>query len=266
MLLATASGLSLCLLSTLGPGELKTLEPEPAGEAAGEAAPGPPREPEPGPAREPEPAPPPDQTAGALPSGDSGEGDPWIKRHKPRRGELEIGPYFAGHWTSRFHRLQDDDRLDRHYRLAASPQLGLRIGMYPLTFLGFEAEGGGGPVKVEPSGIYSGDRGVLVNFGGHVIAQLPLWNAVPFVTFGGGLLALRSPAIGLGNDVDGVVHFGVGAKLDFLKRMGVRLEYRHTLSRRCNEAGTSSCALDVTGKAFRAHNPQIMVGLFLRLR
>jgi hypothetical protein len=203
-----------------------------------------------------------------VPLSGAGEdtGEPWIKRHRPRRGELDIEVYGAGHWTSRFHRLQSDNLLDRHYRLKASPQLGLRVGIYPLAPLGFEVEGGGGPVRLQARGLFPGAKGGLANLRAHVVAQLPLWNVSPFILFGAGLTALFSPAIGLGKDVDGVVDFGAGVKFNPLKRLGFRLEYRHTVSKRCDADGANSCLTPVRGKRFRAHNPQLMFSLGVRLR
>lgn len=205
--------------------------------------------------------------------GDDGSADQrWLKRHAPQRGELELGLVGGVHWTSRLHMLLDDDRLDRHERIYASPQLGLRLGMYPLSFLGFEAEGGGGPVRISAPDGFKDDRGALINARGHIVAQLPLWSISPFVLFGGGLLALASPASSLGRDTDGVFHAGAGVKLNLIRRLGFRLEYRHTFARRCDETmGNASqdarvCTLPVSNGPFRAHNPQIMLSITLRLR
>src|SRR5689334_18826282 len=79
---------------------------------------------------------------------DEPTGEKWIKRHRPTRNQLELG-IFGGVMlpASDTHELYDPSRAWAPYKRVA-PDVGLRLGFYPLSFLGLEVEGALIPTKL----------------------------------------------------------------------------------------------------------------------
>jgi len=81
------------------------------------------------------------------------DGTPWIKRYRPERNMLEVGVFGgiilppAGHELYRPDNTMPPNFGHQSYNSVA-PDIGLRFGYYPLSFLGAEIEGAVMPTKV----------------------------------------------------------------------------------------------------------------------
>ena len=172
--------------------------------------------------------------------------EPWIKRHRPTRNQLELGIYGGVLLPARDHELYDPADASvtwQPYRRVA-PDVGLRVGFYPLSVLGLEIEGGVVPTRTADDGA----RAVLGTFRGHALAQLP-YRITPFALFG--LASLGTT--GLGGDADPALHFGGGVKFYVTDLIALRLDIRDTVATRVGAA---------TG---RTHHPEVLLGLSLVL-
>ena len=67
--------------------------------------------------------------------------EPWIKRYRPQKGQIELGIYGGLFFPSTEHELYDPMVPHQAYG-ALAPDIGLRAGYYPMRFLGIELEGG----------------------------------------------------------------------------------------------------------------------------
>jgi OOP family OmpA-OmpF porin len=110
---------------------------------------------------------------------------------------------------------------EQHQQLRTGGELGLRLGLYPLSFLGGEVEGG----LMFTQAKASNDDAKIWYVRGHGVLQLPLGRLIPFVLGGGGLYHLNSPNA-LGKDSDPMVYFGGGLKFQFIQRLAMRLDVR----------------------------------------
>lgn len=175
---------------------------------------------------------------------------PWIKRFRPARNTWELGMY-SGVWSpSARHELYQPN-LDvpgyGHQPLArAGADIGLRVGYYPRSFVGFELEGG-----VIPTRIADGQRATLYTFRPVVQAQLP-YRIAPFIRAGFGLVGISSGA--LGKDVDGALNLGGG----------VKFRVNHLVALRLDIVDNITTAFGI-GSA-RTNNVEVVLGLSLRLR
>ncbi len=153
----------------------------------------------------------------------SDDGVPWIKRYRPTRNQLELGLYGGILLPAKDHELYnptDPAVMWQSYNRVA-PDIGLRVGFYPLSFLGLEIEGGLAPTKTATD-----KSGALLGmFRGYAIAQLP-YRIAPFVLFGAGLLGTS----GLGKDVDPALHLGGGVKFYINRLLALRLDVRDNVS------------------------------------
>jgi OOP family OmpA-OmpF porin len=155
--------------------------------------------------------------AGAL--GDEGAPRGWERRHA-----LELGLYGGAYFPPKSHELFSLD-YQHHPFDRVSFIGGLRLGYYPLRYLGVELEGG-----VMPTEIRDTDLGALIyHFRGQLVGQYP-WRLTPFVVVGYGLLGVSSAPEAVGNDVDGSFHTGLGAKVYITDRLTARLEGRLDVS------------------------------------
>ncbi len=144
----------------------------------------------------------------------------------PEAGLFELG-LFGGLWlppTS--HEFYDVDTQVSKPLKSVNPDLGLRLGYYPLSFLGLELEG-----AFLPTGLRDQDASATV-FGvrGQVVGQLPFWRITPFALLGYGNYIISSDPGVLGDDADGEIHYGFGAKFFAHRYFGLRLEARHVFS------------------------------------
>jgi outer membrane protein OmpA-like peptidoglycan-associated protein len=106
---------------------------------------------------------------------------------------------------------------------------GLRLGLFPLDYLGLELEGSG-VLRGRPS-----EGSATIGVGrAHLIGQIPLGRVAPFAVVGGGFMGGECPAGDCsgqfgGRDLEGLFHFGVGAKVGLSDSLQVRLDVRDNI-------------------------------------
>jgi OOP family OmpA-OmpF porin len=174
----------------------------------------------------------------------------WINRWAPERNMLELGIYGGVFFPGPNHELfsPDFDLPNQGHKplSGVAPDLGARVGYYPLRFLGVEAEGG-----VMPASIADEDGSALLyTVRGHLVAQLPFWNIVPFVAVGAGGLGVSSPRSSLGKDIDPALHWGGGVKLYINRDVMLRFDVRDVVSYKRE-----------VENVFVGHNPELLFGL-----
>ncbi|MDC0674690.1 OmpA family protein [Nannocystis radixulma] len=161
--------------------------------------------------------------------------EPWIKRHRPTRNQLELGIYGGILLPSKDHELYNPSETWEPYKKVA-PDIGLRFGYYPLSFLGLEIEGGVAPTKTATSN----QSAVIGMFRGYGILQLP-YRIAPFALIGYGLMGTS----GLGKDVDPTLHFGGGVKFYVNDRVLLRLDVRDNATAQYRTDGGRTNHLEV---------------------
>lgn len=151
-------------------------------------------------------------------------GPPW----GPAAMSFELGVFGGVLLPSAKHELYSDDspevlfrRLDR-----VAPDVGLRVGFYPLRFLGAEIEGALMPARTRDDD----KRATLYGVRGHLVLQAPFAPITPFLLAGGGFLGIDSGARILGTDLDGVAHVGIGIKAYVTRMLALRLEARDNIT------------------------------------
>ncbi len=178
----------------------------------------------------------------------------WIKRWAPEKNMVELGVYGGALLLAETHELfgADLDLPDQGYKplRALNPDLGARVGYYPIRFFGVEAEGGVMPSKLRDA---SGNA-MLYTFRAHAVAQLGLWSVTPFVLVGAGGWGVSSPRGSLGNDIDPALHFGGGVKIYINRWVMLRLDVRDIISHQQS--------VDAT---FKSHNLEALLGLSVTL-
>ena len=121
---------------------------------------------------------------------------------------LEFGIFLGGFFPAQAHELFDPDAgykaLDK-----GGFMLGVRAAYLPWRYLGLELEG-----AIVSTGIRDSDESALLyTMRAHVIGQLPWWRVTPFVLAGYGMQGITSDEIaGVGDDIDGTFHAGLGLK------------------------------------------------------
>jgi OOP family OmpA-OmpF porin len=176
----------------------------------------------------------------------------WIVRWAPEAHMIELGVYGGLFKLADTHELFNPDPTlpDQGYLplRKLNPDLGGRIGYYPIRFFGIEAEGGAMPSKLEGGG---GVTPFTVR--GHAVAQLGLWSVTPFVLVGAGMLGINSKGP-LGSDIDPALHFGGGVKIYVNRWVMLRLDARDVV--------THQLGVDNT---FKSHNLEVLLGLSITL-
>jgi outer membrane protein OmpA-like peptidoglycan-associated protein len=157
--------------------------------------------------------------------------DKWIHRWPPEAMVGELGVYGGVFFPSRRLELfQADEALPdqgfKQYRIVA-PDVGLRAGFYPLSFLGIEGEGG-----VMPTSTLDNQNALIWTVRGHVLGQLPFWSIAPFLVAGAGALGVNSSRAAVGKEVDIELHFGGGVKFFLNRYLLLRLDVRDVLANR----------------------------------
>ncbi|MEM7151942.1 MAG: thrombospondin type 3 repeat-containing protein [Myxococcota bacterium] len=154
------------------------------------------------------------------------EPKPWIERVQPARDTWELGVHGGAFVLAEDHDLYDTRTAPQQRLRRVGPLAGFRGAYFPLSFVGAEAEFDG--VWTELS---DGSEPVFAwGARGHAILQLPLYRIVPFVFGGYGIMGVRSSRDAVGNDVDPVGHYGVGAKVLLTPWIAVRIDGRHMMS------------------------------------
>ncbi|MBL8970801.1 MAG: OmpA family protein [Myxococcales bacterium] len=171
--------------------------------------------------------------------------EPWIRRYRPTAHQLEGGIYGGVLLPNGQHELYNPYRAWEPYKKVAA-DIGLRLGYYPLSFLGLEIEGGVMPTKVRDGS----SKAVLGNFRGYGVLQLP-YRITPFVLAGFGMLATTGSS--QGSDVDSAFHFGGGVKFYINRLLALRVDVRDNV--------TAKHLVD-NG---RTHHVEVLLGLSLLL-
>ncbi len=174
---------------------------------------------------------------------------PWIKRYRPVRNSWELGIYAGAFIPSVNHEFYAPNLAVAgygHQPLArAGADIGLRVGYYPLSFLGLELEGGLIPMKVA-----DGSKALLYAFRPVAVFQLP-YRIAPFVRGGFGLMGISSGA--LGKDIDPTFNIGGGVKFYVNERVLLRLDI------------VDNVATAVGVGNSRSNNLEVLAGVSLRL-
>ncbi len=152
---------------------------------------------------------------------------PWIRRWRPERHMVNVGIYGGVLLADPEHDLYDPRTRPQEPLWAASPDIGARLGYFPLRALGVEAEFSANPTRVRS---ITNDFAFVYGFRGHAVAQLPFYSVVPFFLAGYGLMGVRSNIIILGDDIDPAFHYGGGVKVHITRFVGARVEARNIIS------------------------------------
>ena len=174
----------------------------------------------------------------------------WLRRWAPERNMLELGIYGGILLPTRNHELFGPDLSlpEQGFRMLdpIAPDLGVRVGYFPLAWFGVEAEGG-----VMPTATFDGAGSALLYTGrAHLVGQLGLWSVTPFALIGAGAIGVASDREVLGSDVDPALHFGGGVKVYINRYLMLRFDIRDIVSYKRG-----------VDQVFRAHSPEILVGL-----
>lgn len=159
-------------------------------------------------------------TSGGLDTSSSG----YLSENKPEDGLFEVSLFGGVLFPSKDHNFHDENKSHQAFRSIA-PDIGLRLGYFPLTFVGAELEGAVMPTRTEDD-----DSAGLWAFRGHLVGQLPLYSVVPFVVAGGGRMGAGSNA--MGSDGDPLFHFGLGVKAPLDDFLMLRLDVRDNLTQK----------------------------------
>lgn len=165
---------------------------------------------------------------------------------RPERHMLELGLFGGVMLPSPRHELYQvsiDPALPdvEHQPLGrVAPSLGVRLGYYPIRWVGVEMEHALMPTRTRTTQ----DRAFLYSIRGHVLGQLP-WKVTPTAHAGVGILGITTRRA-LGRDSDIAPYFGVGVKYYPTRWAAIRLDLRDSVT-----AGL--------GNGF-AHFPEILFG------
>jgi OOP family OmpA-OmpF porin len=178
--------------------------------------------------------------------------DGFWRRYRPTNLALELDVFAGLHMFPKNHDLQNPDVVNtpaEHQALSTGPSVGLRLGLYPLSFFGVEGEGG--LIFSETSD--SNDKAKVWFARGHGVLQLPVGRLIPFVLGGAGFDFLSAPG-SLGSDKESVFYFGGGLKFQFIQRLALRLEARDNFFQK-------NKLLASTNKGDRLQQLEILLGL-----
>lgn len=166
------------------------------------------------------------------------------ERYKPMANTWELG-FFAGLlFPSDEHNIfAPRAGIRQEPYSGTAPELGMRVGYFPLAFLGLE-----GSAFAAPSEVDSGRSAML--YGGDVVlvGQLPTMSLTPFAYVGGGVLGGISEP--MGNDMDPAIVIGLGLKAPLSDSVALRLDVRDTM--------TQKYAAD---DGAQTHSPAVLLGV-----
>jgi OOP family OmpA-OmpF porin len=141
---------------------------------------------------------------------------------------FELGVFAGAAFPMERNNAEGADSEDNELNPAAF-EAGLRLGLYPIQYLGIEGEGAGIWGK-------AADTNAIVGAGRlHVVGQLPVGIVAPFVVAGGGIVGSECEEGGCddilsGRKAEPVVHFGAGLKLGLASQMHLRLDLRDNMA------------------------------------
>lgn len=169
----------------------------------------------------------------------------WILRHRPIAHELELGVFAGVMFPSDTIDLRETQIATGQYDSVA-PEVGLRLGYYPIRFFGMEGELSAMPAQ------YAGSNAFVYAARAQGVLQAGWWRIVPFVSLGGGVLGVASRPSVAGTDADPALTVGGGLKINASKRLSVRLDVRDIIS-----GGD-------TGPDSLAHSPEVLATFAVR--
>lgn len=183
----------------------------------------------------------------------SGKATRWIDRFPPEPMMLELGIWggvlFPSPQLELFEAELGLPEQGRKQYGVVAPDVGVRLGFYPLRHFGLEVEGG-----LMPASLRDGSGNPIIWAGrGHLVGQIGLWRLTPFIVAGAGAVGVASPRSAVGSEVDIGIHFGGGLKFFINYWLMLRLDVRDNLT---NRAGVGE---GVT------HSPEILLGLSVTL-
>jgi outer membrane protein OmpA-like peptidoglycan-associated protein len=181
-----------------------------------------------------------DTGAQASTSTDASGFQPYEAGYPPDNNLLELGVFGGVLFPSKSHNLRNENYPQHRYQ--NGPELGARLGWYPLSFLGIEGEAMAARSRVP----HDKTRAMLFAGRGQLVLQAPLPYVVPFVA--GGVGRLGALGRSMGSDVDTAWHFGVGAKIALTHALSLRLDGRDNLTAK-------------TGGSGQAHSFEALIGL-----
>lgn len=179
-------------------------------------------------------------TSSAPAPSDASTFEPYEAGYPPDDNLLELGVFGGVLFPSKKQNLRNEKFPQRKFQNA--PEIGARIGWYPLSFVGIEGEAMGSRPKVKSDHT----RAVLFSGRGQLVLQAPFPYVVPFLTAGVGKLGALGESVGSDADVDW--DFGVGAKVALTHALSLRLDGRDNLTAK-------------TGGSGQAHSFEVMLGL-----
>lgn len=202
---------------------------------------------------------------------DKKDEEPWIRRWRPRRMMSELGVYGGILYLNQAHELFKPDPKRRAQGwlpfVRLNPDIGIRYGFYPASFLGLEIEGGVMPSRIDqnyPSSKKLPEGNVLLFTGrGHLLFQIPVASITPFVLGGAGVVGVYSEPEAVGTDVDFAVHIGGGLKFYLTKMLMLRLDVRDIWTMKVDSQGKGSG--DEGPEQLKSHNLEALLGLSLTL-
>ena len=150
----------------------------------------------------------------------------FFQRVKPRPQVVELGIYGGVYFPSLAHALFAQGATFKRFAPVMG-SLGVRLGYYPMSWMGVEVEGGGFPGTLNED--VGGDYIRFYHLRGSVLFQLP-YRFTPFILGGAGSLFVNSSRAQLGTEADPAAHAGAGLKLYVLDWMALRAEWRGTFA------------------------------------
>lgn len=196
-----------------------------------------------------------DGVSGEAEASSDGESkdDRWIDRYAPEAHMVELGVWGGVMFPSRNIELFEADvtlpnQGRKQYGLIA-PDVGLRVGYYPIRHFGVEAEGGAMPASLRDG---SGNPTIWAARA-HLVGQIGLWRLTPFIVAGTGAMGVASPRSAVGSEADIAIHFGAGLKFFVNYWIMLRLDVRDNLT---NRFGVGE---GVT------HTPEVLLGISITL-
>jgi len=155
--------------------------------------------------------------------------EPYEPGLPPEGNVLELGVFGGVIFPSSDHNLRYQAYAQQPY--ATGAELGARLGYYPLSFMGLEAEGMAAASKVKDTETSA----ALYALRGQLVLQAPLPYVTPFILGGFGTLGAVSRT--MAHDRDPAWHFGIGAKFPITPILGARLDLRDSLTKNTQQDG-----------------------------
>ncbi len=162
--------------------------------------------------------------------------------------EFQTGPYVGVLIPSSAHELYDTERATQA-PYATAPEFGWRAGIFPLGFVGAEVEG-----ELSPTATDAGSA-LLGGWRGSFVGRLPLGKVRPFVLLGAGQVGLSSADAVQGNDLDGALHWGLGADYRVLDHFTARLDFRDVITRHVGQSTTPAHIFEINASFNWIYNP-----------